>query len=248
MHPVLTAHLSSSASTRYPPRSSAAMTVRVIPGSYNKGMFVKITGGHGEGEMYQVTHPVASVNGLLRGSFYVTVADTTIITCTGGKHGPKFRAIIEYKEESWLGRARFRLEGIIHLVNEGDKVDGWKTAKDVPQSLVVAVFDGSWRGHIRWRRVGPGSYPTATSSASSSPSPVHISLPRSNATSRADLATVSEGEYSTLIDLGELEVIPKQVRPLERQLSHESRRLWEYRDEEAREQRVFGCDEGEGGD
>ncbi|KAK0449686.1 uncharacterized protein EV420DRAFT_1647021 [Desarmillaria tabescens] len=205
---------------------SAAMTVRVVPGSYNKGMFVKITGGHGEGERYQVTHPVASVNGLLRGSFYVTVADTTIITCTGGKHGPKFRAIIEYKEESWLGKARFRLEGIIHLVNEGDKVDGWKTVKDVPQSLVVAVFDGSWRGHIRWRRVGSGSYPTTTSSASSSPSPVHMSLPRSNATSKADLATVSEGEYSTLIDLGELEVIPKQVRPLERQLPHESRRLW----------------------
>ncbi|KAG7447051.1 uncharacterized protein BT62DRAFT_948930 [Guyanagaster necrorhizus] len=205
---------------------SAAMTVKVVPGSYNKGMFVKIRGGHGEGEQYQVTHPVASVNGLLRGSFYVTVADTTIITCTGGKHGPKFRAIIEYKEESWLGKARFRLEGIIHLVNEGDKVDGWKMAKDVPQSLVVAVFDGSWRGHIRWRRVGSGSYPTTTSSASSSPSPVHMSLPRSNATSRADLATVSEGEYSTLIDIGELEVIPKQVRPLERQLPHESRRLW----------------------
>ncbi|KAK0204248.1 hypothetical protein DFS33DRAFT_1275294 [Desarmillaria ectypa] len=206
---------------------SAAMTVRVLPGSYNKGMFVKITGGHGEGEQYQVTHPVASVNGLLRGSFYVTVTDTTIITCTGGKHGPKFRAIIEYKEESWLGKARFRLEGIIHLVNEGDKVDGWKAAKDVPQSLVVAVFDGSWRGHIRWRRVGSGSYPNTTSSASSSPSPVHMSLPRSNATSRADLATVSEVEYSTLIDIGKLEVIPKQVRPLERQLPHESRRLWD---------------------
>ena len=77
--------------------------VRVAPGSYNKGIFVHITDGPGKGEQYQVTHPVATVNGLLRGSFYVTVGESTIITCTGidsqvdGKE--RLRAIIEYKEE-----------------------------------------------------------------------------------------------------------------------------------------------------
>jgi hypothetical protein len=74
-------------------------TLKVFPGPYNQGIFVNITGGPGKGETYQITHPVASVNGILRGSFYVTVSDSIIITCTGGKHGQRFRAISEYKEE-----------------------------------------------------------------------------------------------------------------------------------------------------
>lgn len=75
-------------------------TLRVSPGHFNKGLFVKITGGPGEGELYNITHPVASVNGILRGSFYVTVGESTVITCTGGKPGAiKFRTIIDYKEE-----------------------------------------------------------------------------------------------------------------------------------------------------
>ncbi len=74
-------------------------TLKVSPGQYNQGIFVNITGGFGEGERYHITHPVASVNGILRGSFYVTISESTIITCTGGKSGAKFRAVIEYKEE-----------------------------------------------------------------------------------------------------------------------------------------------------
>jgi hypothetical protein len=74
-------------------------TVKVSPGQFNQGIFVNITGGFGEGERYQITHPVASVNGILRGSFYVTVSESTIITCTGSKSATKLRAVIEYKEE-----------------------------------------------------------------------------------------------------------------------------------------------------
>lgn len=74
-------------------------SVRVAPGSANKGIFVKITGGNGEGERYHITHPVASVNGVLRGSMYVTVSESTVITCDGGKDGEKLRAIIDYKDE-----------------------------------------------------------------------------------------------------------------------------------------------------
>jgi hypothetical protein len=55
-------------------------------------------------------------------------------------------------------------------------------------------------------------------------------LPRSSATSpstsKADI-THSDDEYSTLIDLSTVKVIPKSVRPLEKQQSFESRRLWE---------------------
>ena len=74
-------------------------TLRVVPGSYNKGIYININGGPGEGEQYHITHPIASVNGILRGSFYITVADSTIITCTGGKGKESYRAVIEYKEE-----------------------------------------------------------------------------------------------------------------------------------------------------
>lgn len=73
--------------------------IRVSPGPFNKGIFVRITDGDARGETYQVTHPAAYVNGVLRGSFYVTVSDCTIITCEGGQPGEKLRTIIEYKEE-----------------------------------------------------------------------------------------------------------------------------------------------------
>ncbi|KAF9441610.1 hypothetical protein P691DRAFT_812344 [Macrolepiota fuliginosa MF-IS2] len=205
-------------------------TVKVSPGQHNQGIFVNLTGGPGEGERYHITHPVAFVNGVLRGSFYVTVSETTIITCTGGKPGTKFRAVIEYKEESWLGRAHFLVEGVIHTVHEGDtEHEEWTKVKHVPTNRVVAVFDGSWRGHIRWRRVGTGSYPDVRST-SSSPSPSHERLPvpevPSHAASRVDVVH-SDSDYSTLIDISALRVIPKEVRLLEKQLPHESRKLWE---------------------
>ena len=77
-------------------------SLRVSSGTMNKGLFVTLNGGPGAGERYQITHPVAHVNGVLRGSFYATVQECTIITCTGGPgvgNGEMLRAIIEYKEE-----------------------------------------------------------------------------------------------------------------------------------------------------
>ncbi|TCD62694.1 hypothetical protein EIP91_006554 [Steccherinum ochraceum] len=167
-------------------------SLRVEPGSFNKGLFVKINGGPGEGEQYHVTHPVASVNGLFRGSFYITVSDATIITCTGAD-GQNLRAIIEYKEESWLGRAHFLLEGVIHTYTPGETAhEEWTKVKHVPRSRVLAVFDGSWKQVIRWKRVD-----------------------------------APDSEYTTLLDISTLHVIPKVVRPLEKQSGTESRKLWE---------------------
>ncbi|KAF9064281.1 hypothetical protein BDP27DRAFT_1333809 [Rhodocollybia butyracea] len=200
----------------------AGTSIKVAPGSFNKGMFVKITGGHGEGEQYQVTAPIASVNGILRGSFYITVTDSIIITCTGGVMDPK----------SWLGKPHFLLEGVVHTVFDGEtQHEEWTKVKHVPPSRVVAVFDGSWRGHVRWKRVGTGSYPGATSSSASSPNPSHVTLPSpstrsSGVASKVDLTGLSS-DYTTLIDLSTLWVVPKQVRPLEKQLPTESRKLWD---------------------
>ncbi|KAJ7574300.1 hypothetical protein C8J56DRAFT_979332 [Mycena floridula] len=202
-------------------------TLRVGPGAFNKGIFIKITGGHGEGEQYQITHPVASVNGILRGSFYVTVSESTIITCTGGKPGIKYRAILEYKEESWLGKAHFLIEGVIHTVHEGDKAhEEWTKVKHVPKSSVVAVLEGSWRSQIRWRRTEH-----FMSSVASSPSPSHATLPTPTlptpSASKADLLRPINNDWIPLIDLSVLRAMPKVVRPIEKQLPHESRKLWE---------------------
>ena len=65
----------------------------------NQGIFISITAGPGEGEQYQLTHPSAHVNGVLRGNFYATMTDSTYITCTGSKSGQHLRAIIDYKDE-----------------------------------------------------------------------------------------------------------------------------------------------------
>ena len=76
----------------------SGMTLRVSPGQYNQGIFVRIMGGFGEGEWYHIMHPVVSVNGILRGSFYVTVGESMIINVSGGKPGQRFRTIIEKEE------------------------------------------------------------------------------------------------------------------------------------------------------
>ena len=63
---------------------------------------MRVTDGFGEGERYHITHPIASVNGILRGSFYVTVGESMIVSISGGKFGQRYRTIIEYKEDVHL--------------------------------------------------------------------------------------------------------------------------------------------------
>lgn len=100
---------------------------------------------------------------------------------------------MEYKEESWLGRAHFLCEGVIHSYDpEGIAHHEWTKVKHVPRSRVVAQFHGSWKHVIKWK-----------------------------------LASEPDSDYRPLMDLSQLQVIPKAVRPLEQQLPTESRRLWD---------------------
>ncbi|KAF9815795.1 hypothetical protein IEO21_04379 [Rhodonia placenta] len=139
-------------------------TLRIVPGSYNQGLFVKLTGGPGAGETYHITHPIGSVNGMFRGSFYITMGEATIIECTGGDDDEeKLRAIIEYKEESWIGKAHFLVEGVIHTYKPGEtQHEEWTRVKHVPRSRILATFDGSWKHKIRWKRVNAPSSEYAT--------------------------------------------------------------------------------------
>ncbi|KAG8761000.1 hypothetical protein FRC12_009471 [Ceratobasidium sp. 428] len=130
-------------------------TVRVTPGTSNKGIFIKLNKGPGAGETYRITHPSANVNGIFRGQFYATMSDSTVITCDRpGKDS--LRALIEYKEESWIGKAQFLVEGVIHTYDpsDPDECSSWTKVKQVPASRVVATFDGTWRTLIKWKRAG----------------------------------------------------------------------------------------------
>ncbi|EIW74369.1 hypothetical protein CONPUDRAFT_133042 [Coniophora puteana RWD-64-598 SS2] len=212
--------------------------VRVAPGAFNRGVFVRITDGAGKGEKYHITHPIASVNGILRGSFYITVGDSTIVTCTGGegREAANLRAVIEYKEESWIGKSRFLVEAVIHTYDpRGTEHEAWTKVKHVPQSRVLAVFDGCWRTHIRWKRVANFSPPSPSSSSSSTPSGGSSSSSATSSASTspspgAGTSTTSlqgEADWAPLVDLASLHVVPKRVRPLGKQDEYESRKLWE---------------------
>ena len=152
-----------------------------------------------------------------------------------------------FKKKSWLGRAHYLVEGVIHTVFDSDttKCSEWTKVKHVPQHRIVATFDGTWRGRIRWKRVGSGSYPTnnnigrgTTSSPSLSYTPstsstlsnprLSISYSTSILSSKtSDTSGDEDDEWKELLDLSSLHVIPKVVRPLEKQEPRESRKLWE---------------------
>jgi len=111
----------------------------------------------------------------------------------------------------------FALEGVIHTYEEDEtEHEEWTKAKHVPAERIVAHFDGSWKGLIRYRLAN------GSASVSSKNSPVP-----SAATSRSDLTTGVEDEWSTLIDISTLHPVPKTVRSLEKQLPTESRKLWD---------------------
>ncbi|KAE8224830.1 hypothetical protein CF319_g2320 [Tilletia indica] len=179
-------------------------SVKIGPGAFAKGIFIKMkegAKGGSVGEEYQATHATASINGLLRGSLWLSVADQSYITCRGGSRpGNRLRAIIEYKEESWVGRAKWALVGIIYEYDpsafeaEGESsiMEKHKKIADVPAEQVKAHITGCWKGLITYK-----------------------------------LASAPESEAPrTLIDISELSVLPKEVRPLEEHEPLESRKVW----------------------
>ncbi|KZT33032.1 hypothetical protein SISSUDRAFT_1027985 [Sistotremastrum suecicum HHB10207 ss-3] len=162
-------------------------SVKVAPGAKNKGIFVNIEEGFGKGEKYRITHPTASVGGILTGKFYATVQECSIVTI---ENGEKWRVIIEYKDESWLGSPKSLMEGVVHTVGDDKSYESWTRVKHVPQDRIVAKLEGCWRDRIRWKRP-------------------------------------QDTEWTLLIDVSYLSVMPKSVRDIPEQLPNESRRLWE---------------------
>ena len=111
----------------------------------------------------------------------------------------------------------FALEGVIHTYEEGEtEHEEWVKAKQVPVDRVVAYFDGSWKGRIRYRLANGSTLASETNSPA-----------QSAANSRSDLTMGAEEEWATLIDVATLHPVPKTVRALESQSPTESRKLWD---------------------
>jgi hypothetical protein len=127
-------------------------SVKVIPGVYNKGIFITLH--RRDNEEYQMTHPAAFLGGFLRGNLNVTVSDTCFITCA--KTGIK--VILHYCEEGYFGKTQNKVEGVIYKCD----VESDKTTKigDVPDKDILGRLEGCWRdkvyfayGSTAWKKV-----------------------------------------------------------------------------------------------
>lgn len=123
-------------------------SVKVIPGSYNKGIFITLHNRNDE--EYRLTHPAAFLGGFLRGNLNVTVSDTCFITCA--KTGIK--VILHYLEEGYFGKTQNKVEGVVYKCD----VESDKTVKisDVSDKAILGRIEGNWKDKVYF---APGSTP-----------------------------------------------------------------------------------------
>jgi hypothetical protein len=56
--------------------------------------------------------------------------------------------------QSWIGRAQFLLEGVIHEYDPNDpQHQEWAKVKHVPKDRILATLDGCWQKRVYWKRV-----------------------------------------------------------------------------------------------
>jgi len=121
-------------------------SIKVTPGVHNLGIFITL---HSRGdESYRLTHPAAHLGGLLRGALTVYVEDCCYVTCPK----TKLKCILQYLGDSWIGKAKHRVEGVIYHYEEGD--DDIERIKDVPSKLIKAKIEGSWMNQVYYTLTG----------------------------------------------------------------------------------------------
>ena len=121
-------------------------SIRVTPGAHNLGIFINIESR--DNEEYQLTHPVAHLGGLLRGSLSVTVADTCFITCPK----TKMKVILHYLEENWLGKTQNKVNGVVYAYSP--ESDNRTRIKDVPEKDILARLEGCWHDQVHFTLAG----------------------------------------------------------------------------------------------
>ena len=127
-------------------------SIRVIPGEFNKGIFIRLH--RRDDEEYQLTHPAAYLGGFIKGNLNITVTDTCYITCP--KTGIK--VILQYKEEGYFGKTMNKVEGVVYKCDV--EKDNTTRIKDVPDDKILGRIDGNWRekvyfspGSTAWKKV-----------------------------------------------------------------------------------------------
>ncbi|KAJ3107307.1 hypothetical protein HDU97_004446 [Phlyctochytrium planicorne] len=185
-------------------------SIKVGAGDHNAGVYVKLE-QRGD-EEYNMTYPWASINGWLSGRPYITVSETTVVTCPK----TKLKCVLLYKDEPYFTAPKFAVEGKIFRYDP--EADAQKTERErkeseklnkIPEKDVLATIWGSWNGKIH-ARLGSSGANASTSSLR---------------TSVSSLKRESE-EATLLLDIQASVTAEKLVRPLEEQEPNESRKLW----------------------
>lgn len=58
---------------------------------------------------------------------------------------------MHYPEESWVGKNKFKVAGIVFEADEDDdEADDDLKVKNVSEDRIVARFEGSWRGKVSY--------------------------------------------------------------------------------------------------
>ena len=121
-------------------------SIRVGPGAHNLGIFINLR--NRGNEEYQLTHPLAHLGGLLRGTLSVTVADTCFVTCPK----TKIKVILHYVEEGWLGKSQNKVLGVIYRYDpEDDKIT---RLRDVPEKDILGRIEGCWKEKVYYTPAG----------------------------------------------------------------------------------------------
>ncbi|KAF8536038.1 hypothetical protein BDD12DRAFT_935826 [Trichophaea hybrida] len=121
-------------------------SIKVTPGVHNLGIFITL---HSRGdESYRLTHPIAHLGGLLRGALTVYVEDISFITCSR----TKIRCILQYIGDSWLGKPKHRVEGVIYRFDHA--TEDIERIKDVPIKAILAKIEGSWMNQLYYTMTG----------------------------------------------------------------------------------------------
>lgn len=204
--------------------------VRVAPGDENRGIYIVMS--KRDNEEYACTHPTAYINGWLRGSLYITISEIAVITCE--KTG--LQAVLEYKEDkSWFSKAKhavevriFRLKGSpppIESLEEFGKRSQCKKKSRSKESVLstsrknstMSLHNPTWTRHL-------GGTDMQSAYVKEREGEVLVTVTGSW---RGDMTVQKVGQKPTpFLDMQNLEVVPKQVRPLEEQNPQESRWIW----------------------
>ncbi|KAK6497051.1 hypothetical protein TWF506_004536 [Arthrobotrys conoides] len=122
-------------------------SIRVAPGNHNLGIFIDIHNGR-ISETWNLTHPAAHLGGFLTGALSITVQDICYITCPK----LKLKVILHYLDEPWVGRSKYRVEGVIFKYDpENDIIT---RLKDVPDKDIKARIDGCWISELYYTPAG----------------------------------------------------------------------------------------------